>query len=183
MRQSTIFAALSALTLAVAQNFTVDPAKVEPSIRSDWCKSEFNTCDTLCARSPTANSCDPTTLKFECTCTNGSAPGLEYYSQSLPSLICQKAFEICNADNAGEPQKQSDCKKNIQAKCGTLDASKAEVGGEVTSSSAAVPSATGASTAASTPTSTSSTAAAATKAAYIGNGVAMVAAGVFAALL
>ncbi|KAK0731476.1 hypothetical protein B0H67DRAFT_74816 [Lasiosphaeris hirsuta] len=183
MRQSTIFAALSALTLAVAQNLTIDPAEVDPATRADWCKAEFNTCDTLCAKNPTANSCNPTTLKFECTCSNGSAPGLEYYSQSLPSLICQQAFSDCIEANVGEPQKQSDCKKNIQAKCGTLDASKADLSEPVSSSSAAAPSATGASTSASAPTSTSSTAAAATKAAYIGNGVAVIAAGVFAALL
>ncbi|KAK3902879.1 hypothetical protein C8A05DRAFT_33380, partial [Staphylotrichum tortipilum] len=87
MRQNILLAALSALTVATAQttNFTINPGAVKPSIRSDWCNAEYNTCGKLCSGNPTANDCDVNTLEYVCTCSNGSAPGLQYYIQSMPT--------------------------------------------------------------------------------------------------
>jgi hypothetical protein len=105
-------------------------------------------------------------------------------------FICEQAYSDCIAANTASSKAQDECKTNIKDKCGTLDPSKAQANtGSGASTSSAAPSSTGApsqTTAANqnAPSSSSSrAAAAATNAAYIGNGVAVVAAGVFAALL
>lgn len=108
----------------------------------------------------------------------------------MPQFICDKAFSDCIAANTGSSRAQDECKTNIKSKCGTLDPTKADVGGssdEASSSSVAPASSTStdapAATQSNPTTTTSKGAAAATNAVLIGNGVAMVAAGVFAALL
>lgn len=185
MLQNILLVALSAATVVVAQNqnFTINPGTVSPSTRVSWCNSQFNTCGILCGGVATANSCQSETLTYTCTCSNGTAPGLDYYTQTLPSLICQEAFGQCNNANAGDAQAQSRCKKDIQANCGTLDPAKANLSPpESSTSSSASTTATNAA-ASNSPSSSSSKAAAPTNAAYLTNGVAAVAAGVFAALL
>lgn len=195
MRQNTLLVALSALTVAAAQNFTINPGTVKPSDRADWCNAEYNSCGKLCGGNPTANDCDVDTLKYECTCANGTAPGLEYYIQTIPTFICEQAFSECVAANTASAKAQDECKANIKSKCGTLDPSKVQLGGgsssDTTSSSAGSTPTTQAAGASSSKaagqsvasSSSSHAAAAPTNAAAIGNGVAMVAAGVFAVLL
>ncbi|KAK4132257.1 hypothetical protein BT67DRAFT_451063 [Trichocladium antarcticum] len=190
MRQNILLAALSALTVATAQtqNFTINPDDVKPGDRADWCNAEYNTCRLLCGGSMKANACSPTTLDYTCTCSNGTAPGLEYYIQTIPTFICEHVYSECIAANTASSRKQDECKANIKSKCGTLDPTKAQIdSGSSDSSSSASSSATKAPAASqnqNAPASTSSTGgAAATNAALLGNGIAVVAAGVFAALL
>ncbi|KAL2175949.1 uncharacterized protein P884DRAFT_204193 [Thermothelomyces heterothallicus CBS 202.75] len=191
MRQNVVLVALSALALANAQdksqNFTIDPNSVEPSLRADWCAAEYNSCRVLCANNPTANDCDVTTLEYTCTCSNGSAPGLQYYIQTIPTFICEQAYSDCIAANTASSRAQDECKTNIKDKCGTLDPSKAQVSdpsqSESSSSSATQAPTASSSQNAAASTSSSTAGAAATAAGYIGNGAAMIAAGVFAALL
>ncbi|KAK4453319.1 hypothetical protein QBC34DRAFT_434619 [Podospora aff. communis PSN243] len=183
MRQSAVFVALSALGLAAAQsNFTVDPNTIDPTTRTEWCNAEFNTCGILCGGVTKANSCTPSDLKFVCTCTNGTAPGLEYYIQSMPTLLCEQAFKDCIAKNTGNSQEQGKCTSEIKSKCGTLDPAKAEIGGGDSSASS-----TGASPSRTPASTTAGEAAASTTAGAmptaIGNGFAAVAVGVLAAAL
>lgn len=147
---------------------------------------------------------------YHCTCQNGTAPGLEYYTQTiysvriscrldgLPQLtlsfqfVCQQAFQDCIAANVGNQTGQTACTTNIQDNCGTLDPTKF-VGSSGDSSSSSSPSSTPKATGAPSPSPTASdSGAAATSstshgaaptAAYLGNGAAVVAAGLFAALL
>ncbi|KAK4464176.1 hypothetical protein QBC42DRAFT_52782 [Cladorrhinum samala] len=190
MRHSILLATLSAVTGVVAQsqNFTINPALVPDGTKVDWCSAQFNTCGDLCGGTPTANDCSSSTLSFTCTCRNGTAPGLEYYTGTLPTFICQESYRQCIESNVGDKNAQSKCKTTIQDHCGTLDPSKAEVDSgssqsTSSSSSASAPAPTGSSGPADTnsPSSTSSEGAAPT--AFIANGVAAVAAGVFAAAL
>ncbi|KAL2017706.1 hypothetical protein VTK56DRAFT_1731 [Thermocarpiscus australiensis] len=189
MRKNILLAALSALTFVTAQNqnFTINPGAVDPSTRSDWCNAEYNTCKLLCGGDPTANECDTDTLDYKCTCSNGTAPGLDYYTQTMPTFICEQAYADCIAANTGNARGQDNCTKTIKDHCGTLDPNKAQVGGgssETTTSSPSTTATHAASGASHAPSSATSTAAAApTNAAHIGNGVALVAAGLFAALL
>jgi len=186
MRQTTILVALSALGVAAAQsNFTIDPAVIDPTTRTEWCNAEFNTCGILCGGVTKANSCTPSDLKFTCTCTNGTAPGLEYYIQSMPTLFCEQAFKDCIAKNTGNSQEQGKCTTDIKNKCGTLDPAKAQIGGGgggSSSSSAAASTGTGptGTSGGAAPTSTSKAGAMPT---LVGNGFAAVAAGVLAAAL
>jgi len=187
MRQASVFVALSALGLAAAQssnNFTVDPNTVDPTTRTEWCNAEFNTCGILCGGKTKANSCTPNDLKFVCTCTNGSAPGLEYYIQSMPTLLCEQSFKDCIAKTVGNSQDQGKCTTDIKNKCGTLDPAKAQVGGgssPSSSSSAAAPTGSTSGTANAAPSSPTSVAGAVPT--MVGNGLAAIAAGVLAAAL
>ncbi|KAK0656640.1 hypothetical protein B0T16DRAFT_318943 [Cercophora newfieldiana] len=189
MRQTTALVALSALGMAVAQsNFTIDPATIDPTTRTEWCNAEFNTCGILCGgpASTKANSCTPSDLKFVCTCSNGSAPGLEYYIQSMPTLLCEQAFKDCIAKNIGNSQEQGKCTTDIKGKCGTLDPAKAQVGGGDSGSSSSATTAAPTGSAASTSggaAATTTTQNAGAMPTLIGNGFAAVAAGVLAAAL
>ncbi|KAK4165726.1 hypothetical protein QBC43DRAFT_27566 [Cladorrhinum sp. PSN259] len=188
MRQSIILAALSAVAAVVAQsqNFTIDKSQVESGTKIDWCNAQFNSCGELCGGTPKANDCSSTTLDYTCTCQNGTAPGLDYYAGTLPSFICQEAYRQCIKNNPTDVKAQSNCKTTIQDNCGTLDPSKAQVGsGSSQSTTTSAPASTGTSGAgaSNTPATTSSRAAAPTNVAYIANGLAAVAAGVFAAAL
>jgi hypothetical protein len=102
-------------------------------------------------------------------------------------FICQQAFTDCNLANVGNKTGQDACITDIQSKCGTLDPTKFQ-GSSGDGSSTTTTSPSGSGTAVSSPSSTAQTtsaskAAAPTNAAYLGNGAAVVAAGIFAALL
>lgn len=196
MRNYIMLAAgCSALTLVSAQNFTVDPNSVELATRASWCQGESATCNTLCADSPVANDCDPNTLVYHCTCQNGSAPGLEYYQQSMPFFLCNQAFKECNDANVGDARAQKNCTTSILDKCGKLDPNKADIpkpsddDDNASSTREAIPSPT-VTEATSTPTDTGSPSTPSAENAaptdnypYYGNGAAAVAMGLFACLL
>lgn len=54
-------------------------------------------------------------------------PGLQFYTQTLPTFICQERFKECNDENANKADEQKACKQNIQALCGKSDPPKAPV--------------------------------------------------------
>jgi hypothetical protein len=126
-----VSAALVALTAAVAtaqtQNYTssldmtIDPGLVEPSDRSVWCRAQSNTCDILCSDNVQANRCDFNDLSYECLCArNESAPGLEFYRETMPFYICQRLRDDCIAQNAGSQDGQEACKTDIGDLCPEL---------------------------------------------------------------
>ncbi|TPX16573.1 uncharacterized protein E0L32_003867 [Thyridium curvatum] len=189
MRSNMMLAALSALTLVAAQNqtFTIDPNRVDLSTRASWCQGENAVCNILCGNNPKRNDCDPNTLNYLCTCQNGTAPGLDYYRQSMPFFICNEAFKECNDANVGNAQGQKNCTTSIADKCGTLDPAKVVVSSSSSSSATPAPTQTqaqtssgGSSSAAST---SSSKAAAPTNFQQYGNGAAAVAMGLVAYML
>ncbi|KAK3354616.1 hypothetical protein B0H65DRAFT_19133 [Neurospora tetraspora] len=194
MRQNIIFVALSALTAAVAaqssnSNLTVPVDSVDPNTRNQWCVAQYNTCKILCGMSVSSNDCDITTLKYDCTCSSGDSPALEDYTQTVPTFMCQTAYSTCITNHANDAMGQDKCKADIFDKCGTQDPNKAVIktssSAAPASTSAAKPTSSAAETsaAAASSTSASSFAAPTNAAAFLGNGVAAVAAGVFAAAL
>jgi hypothetical protein len=62
-----------------------------------------------------------TSLNYTCTCSNGTAPGLIYYKQTLPTFICQEIYDECIAAGANNAAAQKTCENNRMANCGTLD--------------------------------------------------------------
>ncbi|KAJ0151906.1 hypothetical protein CTA2_294, partial [Colletotrichum tanaceti] len=137
-----------------------------------------------------AKSIQQTTLEYSCICPNGSAPGLEYYEQTMPTFICTKAFEDCIAANVGDRAGQTNCTEGIRSQCGTLNAQADEASPTTTSASASAtntPTGTGNADAAATtaPSSASSSAWAAPTAnpARYGNAAAIAAIGLFAYML
>ena len=60
-------------------------------------------------------------LSYDCKCSdNSSAPGLEYYKQTMPTFICNELFSQCNAQNVGDSRGQDECETEIRDQCGTL---------------------------------------------------------------
>jgi hypothetical protein len=117
--------ALSALGLVSAQsNFTISPDSVEIGRRASWCTAQQNNCDTICGAA-SANSCNPSTLDFKCTCASGDKPDLAEYKNTMPYYICQEAADQCNLRNVGDKDGQDACTTDIRDKCGKKDPSKA----------------------------------------------------------
>lgn len=184
--RSSILLALSAASLAAATNYTVDPTAIDASTRSSWCAGQVNTCSTLCDDNPKTDSCDTTDLTYSCTCSNGSAPGLEYYTQTMPTYLCQQEYADCILANPNNATGQEECKTDIEDTCGTLDPTNYTAAATTTSSSAsssATATSSVASASATVASATSTAGAMATKMAHYGNGAAAVAVGVFAYLL
>ncbi|KAF4632464.1 hypothetical protein G7Y89_g5675 [Cudoniella acicularis] len=154
---------------ATSDNSTIDPSTVTLTTRSQWCQGEQNTCPILCggASATTSNDCDPTTLNYTCTCSNGSAPGLQYYTTTMPTFICEQIYQNCIVTGQNDAAAQKLCTTAEANNCGHLDPSKYVAPASSSSSSAATTatSASAAGQASGTATSTSvSKAAAATMA-------------------
>jgi len=188
--KSIVAAALLATSVSAqaGANSTIDPTTVDPTLRSQWCLAQQNTCGTLCSGDAFPNTCNSTFLTYNCTCTaNNSAPGLQYYTGTLPTFICEFNFQECINATVGVAASQAKCTQDEKANCGHNNPDDfVAVASSSSSSSAAATatssSASGASVAASA-TSTSSKGAAATMLAVGGEyaGAGIVAAGVAAA--
>ncbi|KAK1246918.1 hypothetical protein MKX08_000720 [Trichoderma sp. CBMAI-0020] len=203
MRSSAIFVAIAATAVSAqgsvptyksALNMTIDPNTVPQQQRAVWCQGQTNTCQVLCDNNTDQNDCNQAQLTFDCTCaSNNSAPGLQYYTQTLPTFICQQLFSSCIQSNAGNADGQDECKSKIQKLCATQNPpSIAEISKQADASTAAATTASTSSaghasttsaeqSASSSASSTSSKGAAAATMAPAGAGVfAMAAAGLAA---
>lgn len=187
--KSVVAAALLATSVSAqaGANSTIDPSTVDTTLRSQWCAAQQNTCGTLCSGEANSNTCDSTTLSYNCTCTsNNSAPGLQYYEETMPTFICELNFQRCIANTVGVAASQAKCNQDEKENCGHIDpASFVEVAATTSSSSVASTSTSSGASVASTaasPSTTSSKGAAATMLAVGGEyGAGIVAAGVAAA--
>ncbi|KAH8665761.1 hypothetical protein BGZ60DRAFT_54958 [Tricladium varicosporioides] len=148
---------------ATADNSTIDPSTVSATLRAQWCQGQLNTCPILCggSSSTTSNNCDDSTLKYTCTCSNGSAPGLEYYTTTMPTFICEKIYDNCIIAGQNNANAQKLCTAAEQNNCGRLDPSKYTAPASTSSSASTSASATGAQAASSSAASTSASKAAA----------------------
>jgi hypothetical protein len=94
-----------------------DPNTVDLATRSSWCGAQQNTCDTLCGDNTNKNNCDDNTLKWECTCSsNSSAPGLQYYTQTIPTFICNQLTADCVAKTSTS-EGTKECRTKIEPLC------------------------------------------------------------------
>lgn len=74
--------------------------------------------------------CQQETLKYDCKCaSNSSAPGLQYYTETLPTFICKELFGQCIAAHPNDADGQNACTKDIDDKCATQNPPKEPVGG------------------------------------------------------
>ncbi|TQV95741.1 PCI domain-containing protein [Cordyceps javanica] len=197
MFAKSLLLALAAAGAATAQvqNYTssldmkLDPNQATAQERAQWCSAETNSCSQLCGNTETKNDCSASTLDYACICgSNSSAPALQYYTQTMPTFICQKLFDICNSQNVGNRNNQIACETNIRSHCGTQDPTKATTGGSSSasgSSTTASPQATGQTGGSGSASSTSSSHGLAAPTMAAGQGIAAAAAavGVFAYLI
>jgi len=195
MRTSFAVLALSAASAVSAQRKVFTAADINVGAlsineKAQWCIAQRNTCLSLCNDSTNNNTCDAPTLQYSCLCSsNGSAPGLEYYQQSLPSYICVQANNDCILANVGNKNGQDNCTTSIKSQCGNLTVQANQASGSTSATSAATqaPSATGGSNAGGTAAPSTSTSSAwavptANPARY-GNAAAVAAIGLFAYML
>ncbi|KAK6606523.1 pci domain-containing protein [Botrytis cinerea] len=100
----------------------IDPSSVSVATRSQWCTSQVNTCGTLCGGVTDENSCDITSLCYECTCTsNSSSPALQLYISTIPFFVCEQRYMNCILAGEDDPAAQKICRAIEEENCGTLD--------------------------------------------------------------
>ncbi|KAK8050479.1 hypothetical protein PG994_012209 [Apiospora phragmitis] len=185
--------ALSALTVvsATSSNWTsmMDLNKIPVGTRNGWCQAQLNACDQIC-NPPSENSCDFTSLDYQCACSDGSDPKLGQYTNTIDYFTCQEAFSECIATNVGSKTGQDNCTATIHDNCGTKDPAKKESSGSgsAKSSSSAGPSPTsgGSSPASQTAESSEkpkSAGVSLSAVSYLGNGAAALAVAAFAHLM
>ncbi|TVY27365.1 hypothetical protein LHYA1_G002970 [Lachnellula hyalina] len=110
--------------LAVSQtNSTVNIGALSLTMKGQWCGAQQATCPELCP-DYIKNDCDSNTLVVNCTCANGTAPGLDYYINTIPTFLCEELHTECKANNAGSATAQKACDDAEKADCGTLDPAK-----------------------------------------------------------
>ncbi|PMD49008.1 hypothetical protein L207DRAFT_560533 [Hyaloscypha variabilis F] len=104
-----------------------DPGTIDDATREDWCEDELNTCTTLCSLATNINTCNSTSLDYTCTCaSNDSAPGLEYYRNTMPTFICEENFNLCSvaaSNQSDSTAAQEACAVTEQSDCGHTDPS------------------------------------------------------------
>ncbi|KAK8043407.1 hypothetical protein PG993_005837 [Apiospora rasikravindrae] len=99
-----------------------DPNSLAVETRLSWCRDQMNSCAELCTGPGLgANSCDHMTLNYACTCDNGTAPGLPYYTRTMPTFICEQNKKDCVDDAKGDAAAEKECGDASTSSCGTLD--------------------------------------------------------------
>ncbi|PLB36681.1 uncharacterized protein BDW47DRAFT_47665 [Aspergillus candidus] len=117
-----------------------DLNQIKSTDRAAWCRGQRNTCPKMCDGAANDNSCDTETLKFTCTCEDGSSANSTDYMQTVPYYVCEANFGQC-ISRSPDLDDQEKC-KTAKEQCGSRNASETST----TSSSSASPSPTGTST-------------------------------------
>ncbi|KAK2857295.1 hypothetical protein FQN49_004839 [Arthroderma sp. PD_2] len=122
---SALFALVTVARLASAQE--VNPEDVDEATRgkspisnclSQWCLAQQTSCPLICLQlpgtteTPSANDCDPESLSFDCTCSNGKTPNATEYSQTIPYFICTESNNKCVKACGGVQACQSACRED-----------------------------------------------------------------------
>jgi len=135
----------SALFSATIQaQYSINTSSVPIETRTLWCQSQISSCPLLCLQLPGSssttsdNSCDPTTLDFDCICGNGQSPNASEYSQTIPFFECQEFGNQCVTACNGDPTCQAACRDNNP--CGAQNPTRVNI--TTSSSSTIVPTGT-----------------------------------------
>jgi len=134
--------------------YTIEPNSVPLATRQNWCRAQFNTCNSVCGGQAFPNNCDAATLTYSCVCTNGNQPNISNYQQSLAAYECRAWKDGCNERNPTDAEAQQNC---LDTPCGSKLVSDAS---SSSSSSMASMTATSSSSGSDSTSSASSTAAA-----------------------
>jgi len=148
-------------------NATIDPSTISPTLKSQWCLAETNSCPELCGGIDFTDvkNCTNTDLSYSCLCVNGSSPDLAAYTETMPYYLCEQTFSNCIQFFENNQAGQAQCTTNYT--CGSLDPSKNPASTSSASTSASTSSAAATSTVASATTTSATTTPSATKNAAI----------------
>ncbi|CAI2168596.1 16517_t:CDS:2 [Funneliformis geosporum] len=75
-----------------AQQPPSHPSTLDPALKDQWCKSTIETCSAICKNRktvPAANSCFSLNLLENCLCTDGYAPTLSNYENTVSYFLCE----------------------------------------------------------------------------------------------
>ncbi|KAL4880021.1 hypothetical protein BJY04DRAFT_192225 [Aspergillus karnatakaensis] len=137
---TAIFLSLAASSLAQS-NWTIpagfDLNQVTPQTRSSWCLGQRNSCPKICGGSASVNRCEPSTLEFTCTCSNGTEANVAPYQVTIPFYVCQENYGQC-IGRSNTQDGDEECKAGL-AECGTLNASAPDTATSTTSTSTTLP--------------------------------------------
>ncbi|KAK6437607.1 hypothetical protein LTR95_006186, partial [Oleoguttula sp. CCFEE 5521] len=125
---ATLLAVAAFATSAFAQStenttgtsLTINTGSVDSVVRQSWCLAQTNSCPILCGGQASPNTCDPTTLQYSCTCTNGNMPNISNYDQTVPSFICTEYIKECVASHPNDLQGITNCRSIV---CGKANVS------------------------------------------------------------
>ncbi|KAF1824300.1 uncharacterized protein K489DRAFT_335577 [Dissoconium aciculare CBS 342.82] len=133
MHASSILVAVAAFAgFAVAQNLdgavfngqnysisgpiAVPPQNLDVGYKRKICLAQTQQCPQICGGLATKNTCDDSTLAWNCSCSNGNQPNISDYEQTVPGQICRTWFINCIAAHPDDADGQSGCKA---LQCGT----------------------------------------------------------------
>ncbi|KAI9668295.1 MAG: hypothetical protein M1821_001115 [Bathelium mastoideum] len=146
MVYSTVLVLATAFTgLVAAQNISsttlTNPGEVNQTVRQEWCRAQLSNCPFVCGGGASPNSCDPGSLTYLCTCTDGSKPNISDYASTLPSFICQQNVADCVDSHPNDLEGITICRETV---CGSRNASAA-LSTSSSSSASSTPTSTGSS--------------------------------------
>ncbi|CAK4012988.1 Hypothetical predicted protein [Lecanosticta acicola] len=177
MFRSALLVAISALAAVTsAQNYStsgalsVDDSQLSESLRQAWCRAQTNSCPQICGGQASPNTCDPTTLNYTCTCTNGNTPNISSYDQTIPSFVCAQWKTNCVANHPNDLDGQTGC---LSVVCGDRNASSGIASTTSSASASATASSTSSGTSGATGSATKSASASGTSATSTGAAVAL----------
>ncbi|KAJ5166620.1 uncharacterized protein N7482_005401 [Penicillium canariense] len=113
----TVLGSNSTYTLPAGFNIGL----VKPDELNSWCQGQRNECPSICKGATRQNTCEPSTLNFNCICADGSTPDVSPYIQTVPFYVCEESYGQCIASHPNDIQGQRACKK--AATCGSKNAS------------------------------------------------------------
>ncbi|KZZ87843.1 hypothetical protein AAP_05327 [Ascosphaera apis ARSEF 7405] len=122
---AVLFAAASlAASVSSAQNFEIpagfNAGIVPDSDKTSWCQGQLSSCPKICPDGVASkNTCNPTTLSFNCVCGDGSTPNVAEYRNTLPFFVCEENFGQCINAHPNDLTGQKECKSQRQQYCGT----------------------------------------------------------------
>ncbi|KAI5302813.1 hypothetical protein KEM56_000333 [Ascosphaera pollenicola] len=117
-------ASLAALASVSAQNFEIpagfNAGIVPDSDKTSWCQGQLTSCPKICPDGiASKNTCNPSTLSFNCVCGDGSTPNVAEYRNTLPFFVCEENFGQCINAHPNDLAGQKDCKSQRAQYCGT----------------------------------------------------------------
>lgn len=117
-RGSLAIVAVATTLVSLAGSQSIDPNTVPISTRNTWCTNQIAACPLICTQETQgsaatyANTCDPTTLQYNCVCGNGLAPNVSEYSQTVPYYVCTQANTNCQSNCGTDSSCQAACVQN-----------------------------------------------------------------------
>ncbi|BFZ63614.1 hypothetical protein YB2330_004745 [Saitoella coloradoensis] len=71
---------------------------IDSATKETWCQNQIAVCDEVCRNATftaLSNYCNPTSLDYSCTCSNGFAPNATLHTLTIPYFECIYQVQSC----------------------------------------------------------------------------------------